>query len=71
MSGTYRGANPSGYRSAPVRGTAWVIEDGGTALYAVGAPPSSNLRSGDRVTVIGTLRRTEEGRYYLEADRYR
>ena len=70
VSGTYRGANPSGYRSAPVRGTAWVIEDGGTALYAVGAPPSSNLRSGDRVTVVGTLRRTEDGRYYLEADRY-
>lgn len=68
VSGTFRGVNPRGYGDYPVSRNDWVIEDGGTAIFVTGASAPRDRRIGERVLVSGTIRRTRDGEYYLEAD---
>lgn len=64
VSGIYLGLR-GGFGAPPVRRSDWVISSEGVSLYVSGPDPS--VAAGRPVTVIGTVRRTNDGRLYLEA----
>lgn len=65
LSGMYRGWR-GGEGGPPRRRGDWVLESEGHTLYITGPHPTT--RVGETITVEGILRRTDDGRLYLETD---
>ena len=64
LRGAYRGWR-GGEGPPPVKRGDWVVESEGRTLYVTGPMPTANI--GESVTVTATVRRTVDGRIYLEA----
>lgn|GEM_PF-3372325 len=65
VSGVYIGLK-GGYGSPPVSRSDWVLAGDGVTCYINGNTPALSL--GSTVTVTGTIRRTSDGRIYLQRD---
>ncbi len=65
LRGAYRGWR-GGQGGPPVKRSDWVLEGDGRTIYVSGPMPEAG--PGDAVTVTGTVRRTGDGRLYLESE---
>ncbi len=65
VSGIYKGWK-GGSGAPPVRRSDWVIEQSGVSLYVTGRAPQ--VRAGDAVQITGTVKRTADGRAYIELE---
>ncbi|GAB4465799.1 MAG: hypothetical protein OHK0029_36720 [Armatimonadaceae bacterium] len=63
VSGVYIGQQ-GGYGAPPVRRADWVIASEGVTMYISGEDPG--VSAGNTVTVTGIVRRTSDGRTYIE-----
>lgn len=66
LRGVYRGRQ-GGQGGPPTRRSDWVVEAEGRTIYVSGTIPE--LDAGAPITVAGTVRRTADGRYYLDTHR--
>nr|CAA9281580.1 hypothetical protein AVDCRST_MAG63-3637 [uncultured Armatimonadetes bacterium] len=73
VAGVYRGrrgtaGSARSLGAPPVLRSDWVLQEGGDAIYVSGPRPVE-VDEGETVTVTGLVRRTQDGRLYLECDR--
>jgi hypothetical protein len=66
ISGTYLGQK-GGYGTPPRRRTDWVVAGDGTSIYVSGPVPA-NAREGTNIIATGTVRRTNDGRLFIDAN---